>query len=364
MVRKYLLPLLAIVGVAAAVHAVQEASTPVTSQPAVMTPAPNPFHAGVAGAGIVEAESQNIAVAPAIGGIVKEVYVKWGQQVAAGDKLFQIDPQPMQAQIAAQEGEVASRRAAVAQAQANLSRLQAAPRAEDVPVLQARLAQAQAAMDNAKSQWDNAQKLAGSHVMGEEEFNQRHFAFEQSAGVRDEAKANLDRLLAGSWKEDITVAKADLQAAQSQLEAAQARLEPLKVDLARLTVNAPVAGTVLRINARQGEFQASAGVAAASDAAIVIGNIDSLHVRVDIDENDVVRFDKAAKATGTLRGRPEQPIDLDFVRVEPFVIPKRNLTGNNTERVDTRVLQVIYAIHKTDIPVYVGQQIDVFVNSK
>ena len=54
MVRKYLLPLLAIVGVAAAVHAVQEASTPVTSQPAVMTPAPNPFHAGVAGAGIVE----------------------------------------------------------------------------------------------------------------------------------------------------------------------------------------------------------------------------------------------------------------------------------------------------------------------
>ena len=65
-----------------------------------------------------------------------------------------------------------------------------------------------------------------------------------------------------------------------------------------------------------------------------------------------------------LRGNPEISFPLQFVRVEPYVIPKRSLTGQNTERVDTRVLQVIYAFRRPlDRPVYVGQQVDVFVKS-
>ena len=51
------------------------------------------------------------------------------------------------------------------------------------------------------------------------------------------------------------------------------------------------------------------------------------------------------------------------MRVEPFVIPKRSLTGGNTERVDTRVLQVIYAIDGPDPGLYVGQQMDVSLNA-
>ena len=50
------------------------------------------------------------------------------------------------------------------------------------------------------------------------------------------------------------------------------------------------------------------------------------------------------------------------MRVEPYVVPKKSLTGDNTERVDTRVLQVIYALVSADRRVYVGQQLDVFVN--
>ena len=53
---------------------------------------------------------------------------------------------------------------------------------------------------------------------------------------------------------------------------------------------------------------------------------------------------------------------LEFERVEPYVIPKKSLTGDNTERVDTRVLQVIYSLDVTDRPVYVGQQLDVFID--
>jgi hypothetical protein len=55
---------------------------------------------------------------------------------------------------------------------------------------------------------------------------------------------------------------------------------------------------------------------------------------------------------------------LDFVRVEPYVVPKRSLTGDNTERIDTRVLQVIYKVKDPGDNLYVGQQVDVFVNTK
>ena len=52
-----------------------------------------------------------------------------------------------------------------------------------------------------------------------------------------------------------------------------------------------------------------------------------------------------------------------FVRFEPFVVPKKSLTGDSTERVDTRVLQVIYKVEQDDLPLFVGEQLDVFIDA-
>ena len=62
------------------------------------------------------------------------------------------------------------------------------------------------------------------------------------------------------------------------------------------------------------------------------------------------------------RGQAHKEYPLRFVRVEPYVVPKKSLTGDNTERVDTRVLQVIYALEGAEGRVYVGQQLDVFLD--
>ena len=83
---------------------------------------------------------------------------------------------------------------------------------------------------------------------------------------------------------------------------------------------------------------------------------------MDIDENDIPRFRPNLPGVAKPRGNASQEFGLRFVRVEPYVIPKRSLTGGNTERVDTRVLQVIYAIETTGRPLYVGQQMDVFLD--
>jgi len=116
---------------------------------------------------------------------------------------------------------------------------------------------------------------------------------------------------------------------------------------------------VLQVNVRPGEFVG----AAAGQSIIVLGTVGRLHVRVDIDENDIARFKPGMKGTASPRGEPNARFPISFIRVDPYVIPKKSLTGGNTERVDTRVLQVIYAIDVPDSSLYVGQQLDVSLDA-
>ena len=95
---------------------------------------------------------------------------------------------------------------------------------------------------------------------------------------------------------------------------------------------------------------------------MVLGHAHELHVRVAIDKRDVDRYQTGLPARAVTRGAARHSYPLRFVRVEPYIIPKKSLTGDNTERVDTRVLQVIYELDTTGRPVYVGQQLDVFID--
>src|SRR5262245_43137983 len=97
---------------------------------------------------------------------------------------------------------------------------------------------------------------------------------------------------------------------------------------------------------------------------MVLGDLDHLQVRADVDEQNASRLTAGQPASACLKGDSTQPIPLRFVRIEPYVVPKVSLTGASTERVDTRVLQVIYSFDRpTERPVYVGQQVDLYVKS-
>ena len=81
----------------------------------------------------------------------------------------------------------------------------------------------------------------------------------------------------------------------------------------------------------------------------------------DFDEMDVWRLRPEAKAQAFVRGNPQLSAPLQFVAVEPLMIPKRSLSGSSREQVDTRVLQVIYSVDSQPQRLYVGQQLDVFL---
>ncbi len=158
--------------------------------------------------------------------------------------------------------------------------------------------------------------------------------------------------------DELDARRNDVALAEAQLAAAQAAVAQTEAMLERLIVRAPLAGTVLQVNVRAGEFVN----VLSSVPPVVMGDIDRVQVRADIDEQLAPRVRPGAKAVGYLKGDTEHPIELSFVRIEPFVIPKRSLTGASTERVDTRVLQVIFSFANDSArPAYVGQQMDLYI---
>jgi multidrug efflux pump subunit AcrA (membrane-fusion protein) len=314
--------------------------------PPPIQPARSPFPDAVAASGVVEAQTENIAVGSATPGVVVQVHVTVGDEVAAGTPLFRLDDRDLLA-------ERAVRRAALATAKSELTRLEAEPRKEKVPVLVAQVNEARAAVARETDALRRTEETFARKVTTEQELIARREALAAAQAALEKTQADLDLLNAGSWEYDRDIARAGVGRAEAEV----AKIE---TELDRLVVRALVAGRVLQVNVRPGEFVG----APPGQPLVILGNIERLHVRVDIDEFDIPRFAETARASAVPRGSLQERYPLEFVRVEPFVVPKKSLTGDTTERVDTRVLQVIYSCDPAGRPpLFVGQQVEVYLEA-
>ncbi len=307
----------------------------------------------IGGIGIVEPAGEAVSIGTQVPGLVAEVKVKPGDRVEKGDPLFMLDPRATQASLAIA---LSNEEAAVAK----LKELegQIAPTRSKLAANQALLAQARADAANSGQQYRRAQQLAKTSSISDEEVEARRLAFELSNAKVSEAEARVKEaeanlaLLAGSD----SAPTLDVQ--RAAIEQARANVALARTNLDLLTVRAPLKSTVLQVKIRVGEFAAAAVL---TNALMVLGVMDPLHIRVEIDESEIHRFRMGAKAYATVRGRADEHIPLTFVRAEPFVVPKRSLSGGVSERVDTRVLQLIYSVAPSALNATVGQQVDVFI---
>ncbi len=345
MITRFLLPLVAVGLLVFAVVHVLDARRPDPKAAAPIEPAHAPYANAVAGSGVVESETENIAIGSPVPGVVVKVLAKVGGKVQPGTELFELDDRQLRS-------ELNFRQAAVDAAQAELTRLENQPRAEQLEMVQASLSEAEANMADQSDQLQRTKDLFARKVTTDQELVTRQQAYRMSRARYHRAKAEYTMQKAGAWEFDKAVARAAVEQAQAQLQQVQTEIE-------RLDIRSLVDGEVLQVNVRPGEFVGTPP----SQALVVVGKIDMLHVRVDVDEHDIPRFRPGAPARAMLKGQPKSSFPLRFVRVEPFVIPKHSLTGDNTERVDTRVLQVIYEIEHSDQQLYVGQQMEVFIDA-
>lgn len=178
------------------------------------------------------------------------------------------------------------------------------------------------------------------------------------------AQAARQLALAESVPDQRAVSAEDMSNRRSNVAIAKAALDTARADVAQIdreldlhTVRALAPGRVLQINIHLGE-DAQPGA-----PLMLLGDDSRLLVRADIDQNDAWRVHTGAAATAFLRGNPDIAIPLHFERIEPTVVPRATVTGDSTERIDTRVLQVIYSFEPATLPVYVGQLVDVYIQA-
>ncbi len=156
--------------------------------------------------------------------------------------------------------------------------------------------------------------------------------------------------------EELKTKECDVMVAKAQLDVALANVSQTKTMIQRLSVKAPKDGVILQNNIREGEHVSRI------TTTMILGDLEHLQVRADIDEQNAGFFTKDGKAVAYPKNNTLISIPLKFVRVEPYVLPKISLTGATGERVDTRVLQVVYSFDQPEnYHIYVGQQLDLFI---
>ena len=341
-----ILPALAVAGIVAAVVTVSKQSKPPAVPPPTVPPAASPFGDRVSGSGLVEPSSELVLLGAPVSGLVEEVMVTEGQRVKKGDPLFAIDRRTLRSQLAGAEARLLS-------AEARLGQAKSMPKPESLAQAQARAEQSRAAVADAQGRLERLIAVGEAGAISRNERPTREFDLATAKARLAEAEANLAFVKRGTYPEDLKVF-------ESEVAVARAECDALRTELDRCIARAPIDGNVLKIDARPGEY-AAAGPGA--EVQMQLGNLDPLHIRVDIDELDAWRFDPKGKAVASLRGGRQQTFPLRFVRRTPLVQPKRALTGENAERIDTRVIQVIYAFEDPKAGVAPGQLLDVYIES-
>jgi HlyD family secretion protein len=146
-------------------------------------PARMPYRSGVAGAGIVEPQTENISVGAYVPGIVTRVHVKVGQTVTDGAVLFELDDRPLRAELRA-------RQASLESARAQLTKLKEMPRKEEVPPSVAKQRESEANLVDQEDQLRRAETLFAGKSIGEEELIRRRQAARMAREQFEQADAN------------------------------------------------------------------------------------------------------------------------------------------------------------------------------
>jgi HlyD family secretion protein len=345
--KRAILPILALIAIIFGIISVAR-TLPKREQTSPPSPPPSAsFEHTVAGVGLIEANTENINISCSVSGMVTSVNVKAGDRVQPGQALFSLDDRDLRA-------DQRVKRAALEAARARLAKLEEQPRAEDIPPVEARVREAQANLADAEVQMRLIESVTDKRAVRDEDVQRRRVAYGAAQARLAEAQAQLALIKAGAWAPDIAVAKSEVAQAEAQLKLVETNVD-------RLIMRAPIAGVILQNKVRLGQY---AQCGPLSEPLMILGSVTPLHVRVDMDEHDAWQVRGGARAVASPRGNGSLKISLEFVRFEPYVIPKKSLTGDTTERVDTRVLQVIYRVKDQNAPLYVGQQMDVYVETQ
>jgi HlyD family secretion protein len=185
------------------------------------------------------------------------------------------------------------------------------------------------------------------------------------------ARDQYQKRLASYTIDPKSISKDTLDTAKDLEGQASAALKAASALLQQYTIKAPVEGVILAVNTTVGSYVSSQGaydtyIQGFSPLVVMSASVVTLAVRCYVDEILISRLPAPdhIRAQMSIRGT-DIKVPLEFVRVQPYVSPKIELSNQRQEKVDLRVLPVIFRFQKKDFPgLYPGQLVDVFIGQK
>ena len=290
--------------------------------------------------GRVEPVSGEIRIAAPLAGLIAEVPVKTGDKVAAGELLVRLRDKEVQARIANGEAQIAMRKRA-RNDQAPSSRAGDRRRAEDAvsdgeeAVVEAQAAFDKTALERRAGRASDADLDAAGSVLS------------RARDLLKQHRADLRKLEADAATPLPTQNEGQLNIARTELWAAEAASE-------KLSIRAPISGTVLQVNAKPGELAAPS----ATQPLVLLGDVSALRVRAELDERDFgeIRIGQAVSVRPVaFRGRE---FTGKVYSVAPLVEPSRSSRGQRNQS-DVDVVEVLVDLAEPG-PLAVGMKVDVY----
>jgi HlyD family secretion protein len=329
------------------------------AQPPAFAPVSSPYASALYASGIIESDQaggSNVSVYPEVTGTVARVLVREGQRVTAGTPLMILDD-------AVQAATTEQYRLQSEASRAALEALRAQPRPEELEIARAQVDLATASLKTARDQYDKRQASwdADPYSISRDALDTARDTARQAEKALDVAVRQFALVRAGAWGPDIASQRRQAEAQRQAWLAAQALL-------GKYTVRARSDGVVMAVNVAAGSLVSAQGAwdpyTQAFAPALLLGAAqDHLAVRCYVDEILVSRLPAAGhiRAQMSIRGT-DAKVALEFVRIQPYVSPKLALSNQRAEKVDLRVLPVIFRfVPPAGVATYPGQLVDVFI---
>lgn len=348
MLARFFLPIFSILGMLLGLISVILNHQPPPMPPILFPPPISPFKHYIAAVGVIEPSSSNIAIGTSDSGEITEVYVTAGDFVPKGAPLFKLD-------TAVLEKELIEVQENLEVARAKYERLLDLPNSVDIPPLEDKVDALQANYLDKLAQFELVENITRPGAISRDEFNIRKFAALKAKFELKDARDTLNQTLAGAWIRDLDIARAEVRVAAAAVEVKKQQIKDH-------TSYAPFSGVVLATDINVGEVVTLADNQ--GRGLVLFGVLDPLHLKVEVDEQDIWRVIPGAPGRAFVRGNSNISVPLKYVKLEPALVRKRNLSGSITELVDTRVLKLTYEFNPNDLPLYSGQLMDVFIESK
>jgi HlyD family secretion protein len=277
----------------------------------------------LAAPGVTEPRSRTIQLTSEASGTLRAIHVQAGDPVKRGQVLAELenDVQRLSVEIA---------RAAAERLQAELRRLEQGNRPEECAIARAGLDEAEANLHLAEFEAARMAEMNGRQAVSEREIASVQASLALAKAQRDAAAGRWQLSMQGAREEDLNCARAGLREAEAKLKTAEALLE-------KTFIRSPIDGMVIYRHCEPGE----ALPAGLTTPILSVGDCSATRVRVDVDEMDVGKVWVGQPVYATAPAFGERRLAGRVVHVEPTLGRKNFRTQRPTERLDTRVQEVV-----------------------